>query len=197
MLLVAAAASLALLQRAAIPNPALKSYTAAARLSATLHAGLPIHETFDGNVYYLRPRRKIEFGNVPGPLSRFKDLAASAPSYEEVMQEYTVTPLSDDGTDSKYSLVPKRSGDRVKALNVTVSDAEALVIEAQWLYADGGELRFDQSYAAVDGFELPSSDKIVARFPGYDVDATLSFSNYVPNAPVSPATFASPNPATV
>ncbi len=63
------------------PNPGLKSYTASAQLSATLHAVIPIHKVLDGTVYYLKPKRKIEFENVSGPLSRFKDLAASTPTY--------------------------------------------------------------------------------------------------------------------
>ncbi|MBV8345673.1 MAG: hypothetical protein JO190_11890 [Candidatus Eremiobacteraeota bacterium] len=193
MLVAAATASLALLQAAANPNPELKSYTATARLSATLHVAIPIHETYNGTVYYLKPKRKIAFQNVPGPLSRFKDMAASAPSYEEVAEEYTITPLSDNGSESAYSLVPKKAGSRVKSLNVTVNDASELVTHTQWLYTNGGELDVDQSYMKVGGFELPLSDKIAARFPGYNVDATLSFSDYMPNAKVSPSVFASPN----
>jgi len=193
MLVAAAAASLALLQRAADPNPGLNSYTAVARLSATLHAPLPIHETFNGTVYYLRPKRKIAFQNVPGPLSQFKDMAASTPSYEEVARTYAITPLSDNGAESTYSLVPKNSTSRVESVKVTVNDASALITKAEWLYTNGGSLDFDQSYLKVESFELPVSDTIVARFPGYDVDATLSFSDYEPNATVSPSVFASPD----
>ncbi len=67
------------------PNPTLNSYTASAQLSALLHAIIPIHKTFNGTVYYLRPTRKIEFQNVPGPLSQFKELAQTTPSYEQAM----------------------------------------------------------------------------------------------------------------
>ena len=193
MLVAVAAASIALLQAAANANPGLRSYTAVARLSATLHAPIPIHETFNGSVYYIKPKRKIAFQNVPGPLSRFKDMAASAPSYEEVAEEYSIAPLSDNGSDSAYLLVPKKAGSRVKSLNVTVNDASALVTHTQWLYTNGGELDVDQSYTKAGGFELPLSDKIAARFPGYKVDATLSFSDYTPNATVSPSVFASPD----
>jgi len=192
MLVLAATASLALLQRASDPNPALKSYTAAARLSATLRAAIPIHETFNGSVYYLKPKRKIELQNVPGPLSRFKDMAASVPSYGEVTETYSITPLSDNGTESNYWLIPKKSASRVKSVEVTVDDASALVTRAQWLYTNGGKLDVDASYEKVESFELPLSDSIVARFPGYDVDATLTFTDYKPNATVSPSVFVSP-----
>jgi hypothetical protein len=185
-------ASLDLLRRAANPNPTLQSYTASAELSATLHALVPVHRTFNGTVYYLKPKRKIEFQNVSGALSRFKDLASSTPSYEELAADYTVTPLGDTGTLSSYSLVPKKSGSRVEKLTVTVDDATALVRHAEWLYTNGGKLDLDQTYAAVGTFQLPTTANISARFPGYSVDGTLSFSGYKPNAAVSPSVFASP-----
>ncbi|MFY9665319.1 MAG: hypothetical protein WAL67_01100 [Candidatus Cybelea sp.] len=185
-------ASLDLLRRAADANPGLQSYTASAELSATLHAVVPVHRTFNGTVYYLKPKRKVEFNNVSGPLSRFKDLASSTPSYEDLTAEYTVTPLGDTGTLSSYSLVPKKTGSRVEKLNVTIDDAQALIRHAEWLYAGGGKLDLDQTYAAVGTFQLPAKADIAARFPGYSVDGVLSFSGYKPNAPVSPAVFASP-----
>lgn len=192
MMLLAVTASLALLQRAMNPNPTLQSYTASAQLSAKLHGPLPVSRTFPGAVYYLKPNRKIEFQNVPGPLSRFKDLAASAPSYEQLMAQYSVTPLSDTGTVSSYSLVPKKTEGRVKSVTVTVDDATALVKHADWLYTNGGKLSFDQSYAKVGTYQLPSRANITARFPGYTVDGTLTFTNYKPNASVAPTVFASP-----
>jgi hypothetical protein len=187
------AASMEMLARATDPNPTLTSYTATAQLSAEMHAVIPIHKTFPGTVYYVRPHRKIEFQDVPGPLSRFKDLASTTPSYEQAMQQYAITPLTDDGTLSTYSLVPKKSGGRVKSVVVTISDATALISGAQWNYTNGGTLKFQQTYANVGIYRLPAKATIDARFPGYSVDGTLTFSNYKPNATVSPSVFASPS----
>jgi hypothetical protein len=185
-------ASLDLLRRAVNPNPTLQSYTASAQLSATLHVIVPDHQTFNGTVYYLKPRRKIEFQNVSGPLSRFKDLAASTPTYDEAAAQYTITPLIDNGTVSTYSLVPKNQGSRVKSVTVTVNNSSALISQAQWSYTNGGKLVFNETYTNVGEFRLPSKADIEARFPGYSVDGTLSFSDYKPNASVSPSVFASP-----
>jgi hypothetical protein len=185
-------ASMDLLRRAVNPNPTLQSYTASATLSATLHVLIPVHKTFDGNVYYLKPNRKIEFQNVSGALSRFKDLATTTPTYDQALAEYTITPLTDDGTVSNYSLVPKKQGSRVKSLTVTVNDASALIGHAQWLYTNGGKLDFTSTYANVGGFRLPIKTDIAARFPDYSVDGTIAFKNYQPNASVSPSVFASP-----
>jgi hypothetical protein len=186
-------ASMDLLARATDPNPTLSSYTATAQLSALMHAVVPIHETFPGTVYYLRPHRKIEFQGVPGPLSRFRDLASTTPTYEQAMQQYAIAPLTDNGTLSTYSLVPKKSGGRVKNVVVTINDTTALLNGAQWNYTNGGTLKFQQTYTNVGIYRLPAKATINARFPGYSVDGTLTFSNYKPNATVSPSVFASPS----
>jgi hypothetical protein len=59
---------------------------------------------------------------------------------------------------------------------------------------NGGSLTFDQTYASVGTFRLPAKATIAARFPGYSVVATITFSNYQPNAPVSPSVFVTPSP---
>ena len=190
-----ATASMDLLKRAADPNPTLQSYTASAELSATLHVVVPMHRSYSGTVYYLKPRRKIEFENVTGALSRFKDLAASTPTYDEAIAEYTITPLADKASVSTYSLIPKKQGSRVKSLTVTVDDATALIRHAAWLYTNGGTLDFTSTYTNVGIYRLTAQTDISARFPGYSADGTLTFTNYQPNANVSPSVFASPTPA--
>ena len=185
-------ASLSLLARATNPNPTLNSYTATAQLSATLHAVISIHKSYGGTVYYLRPNRKIEFQGVTGALSRFKYLATTTQTYEQLMQQYAVTPLSDDGTVSTYSLAPKKTGGRVKDIVVTIGDTSAMLRTAAWDYTNGGKLTVAQTYATVGSYRLPSQATIAARFPGYSVDGTLTFSNYQPNATVSPSVFTTP-----
>jgi hypothetical protein len=182
-------ASLDLLRRAINPNPTLNSYTASAHLAAILHVLIPVQKSFNGTVYYLRPKRKIAFQNVPGELKQFKDLVSSTPTYDEATAQYTITPLTDDGTVSTYSLVPKKTGGRVKNVTVTVDNGSALVQRAVWSYTNGGSLTFNQTYMSLGAFRLPSKATISARFPGYSVDGTLTFSGYQPNASVSPSVF--------
>lgn len=185
-------ATLALLARATNPNPTLNSYTATAQLSATLHAVVSIHKSYNGTVYYLRPNRKIEFQGVAGPLSRFKDLASTTPTYEQATQQYDITPLTDNGTVSTYSLVPKKTGGRLKNIVVAVGDKSAMLGTTVWNYTNGGKLTVGQTYATVGTYRLPSEATISARFPGYSADGTLTFANYQPNATVSPSVFATP-----
>ena len=182
-------ASLDLLRRATDPNPGLNSYTASAQLSATLHVVLAVKKSFNGTVYYLKPKRKIEFVNVPSELAQFKNLVTATPSFDEAMTEYTIAPLTDDGAESTYSLVPKKAGGRVKSVTVRVNDQAALIDRATWSYVNGGTLSFTESYTNVGTYRLPSTADIEARFPGYSVDGTITFFNYAPNAPVLPSIF--------
>ena len=184
--------SLALLARSTNPNPTLNSYTATAQLSAELHAVISIHKSYGGTVYYLRPKRSIQFQGVTGALSRFKDMTSTTLTYEQGMQQYDITPTSDDGTVSTYSLVPKKTGGRVKNIVLTVSDGSALVKNAVWNYTNGGKLTLAQTYMTVGSYRLPATATISARFPGYSVDGTVTFANYQPNVAVSPSVFATP-----
>jgi hypothetical protein len=182
-------AALDLLARAADPNPGLSSYIAAANLSATLHALVPVHKSFNGTVYYLKPKRKIVFENVSGPLSRFKELTSSSPSFDELSASYDITPLADDGTTSTYSLVPKKPGARVAKIEVSVDDDTALPKRIVWDYTNGGTLRADQQYVSDGGFHVIDVENISARFPDYSADGVLHFSNYRLNAPVDASIF--------
>lgn len=182
-------ASLDLLRRAMDPNPTLESYTATAALDAVWNLVIPVHQAFAGTVYYRKPKRTIVFDNVPGPLRNFKELTSTTPTYEQSVAEYTMTPLADDAGGSTFSLVPKKTGGRVKSLTLTVDDRTALISRAVWSYTDGATLRFDETYTTVGAFRLPSEDAISARFPAYSIDGTLRFSHYEPNAHVDPAVF--------
>jgi hypothetical protein len=186
--------SLDLLRRALDPNPTLQSYTASAQLSALLHVLLPVHETFNGTVYYLRPQRKIELQDVPGPLSGLKDLAMATPTYDEASTEYTITALADDGVLSKYLFIPNKPGSRVRSITISIDDSSALISHSEWSYNNGALLRFDHTYTNVGNFRLPAKSTIAARFPGYSIDGTLTFSDYQPNANVPPSIFATTAP---
>ena len=170
-----------LLQRALDPNLTLRSYVATATLSAELYAVIPVRKTFHGIAYYRRPAHKIVFDNIPWPWTRFKEMTSMEPTYAEVISDYAVTSLVDDGNTSTYALAPRKRGARVESLTVTVDDRQALIVRAVWAYTGGGTLSFAQTYASVGAFRVLSLSHISARFPQYDVDGTLQLSNYQPN----------------
>lgn len=121
-------------------------------------------------------------------------MASTSPTYTEVLSEYTITSLGDDGRISTYALAPRKRGGRVKNLTLAVDDRAALIVRIAWSYADGGRLSFDQNYVGLGPFHLLSKARISARFTGYSVDGTLQLSNYQPNAYVPPSAPAEDRP---
>ena len=90
------------------------------------------------------------------------------------------------GTSAGSAAAPPSLPARV---TVSVNDHTALLTHAQWAYTNGGSLSFDQTYSNVGTYRLASTANIAARFPGYSVDGTITFSNYKQNPPVSPTVF--------
>ena len=178
-----------LLRSAADPNPALRSYTATASLSAELQAPIPIRKTFAGTLYYLKPDEKIVFENVTGPLSRFKELDTKLPSYQEMTTDYKITPTTDDGTLATYVLAPTAPGRRVQRLTLSVDERLRQIVRAVWSYAGGGSMTIEPAYGAVDGFQLPVEERMTARFPSYNVDAVLKLSDYHLGVPIPQSMF--------
>jgi hypothetical protein len=143
---------------------------------------MPVHKTFHGSTYYRRPTEKIIFSDASWPWSRFREMASTAPNYTEIISEYAVTPLADDGKKTTYSLRPRKGGGRVQELALTVDDRVALIVGAVWSYTNGSKLSFDETYESIGAFRLPLRAKISARFSHYSVDGTLELSDYKPNA---------------
>lgn len=167
-----------LLMSALDPNPGLNTYTAAALLNVTLHAGLPVHKTFTGTMYYNRPTQRLVLNNANGALSKYKDMRMTLPSKDEVFQEYTLTSTNDDGTTSKFVFTPKATNSRVQTVTVSVLDGTKLIHDVRWGYTNGSSLVIAPAFEKVSDYNLAPHEDITARFPGYSVDATLNLSNY-------------------
>lgn len=182
-------ASIDLFRSAVDPNPALQSYTAAATLLARVHAVIPLQQSFTGTAYYIKPKQKIVFDDVPPPLAQFRSLDASVPTYADAAANYVISPLTNDGKLSAYELVPKNTGSRVKDLLVTVDDDSTLIASVIWRYTNGGRLTFTQQYQTIGAYRLPSTINIVARFPGYAIDGVIKLSGYRTNVDVPVAVF--------
>jgi hypothetical protein len=184
-------ASLNLLQSALDPNPALRSYTAAATLVARVHLVVPLQQSFTGTAYYLKPRQRIVFADVPPQLAQFRALDASVPTYADASASYEIAPLTNDGRVSTYQLVPKKTGSRVTSLVITVDDATELATSVVWRYANGARLTFTQQYQTIGAYRLPSTINVVARFPGNAIDGVIQLNGYRTNVDVPVAVFSS------
>jgi hypothetical protein len=186
---IAATPAPQLLKSALEANPTLQSYTAKVSLGLELHVIIPIHRTFTGTMYYLRPKRKIIFDNVSGPLARFKELDTTLPSYDGLVTEYTLASHTDNAQISTYTLTPTDKGRRVERLTVEIDEGEAQIDRAQWDYTNGGHVSVVPTYAGVDTFRLPVKEDISVRFPGYSVHGTMQIFNYNLNVAVAPSVF--------
>ena len=180
----APAPSLDVLRQALDPNPGLATYAAATSLSAVLHAGIAVHETFEGTAYYRKPVLKVEFRNVPPEFKRFSELDTSLPTYEEVLRDYQAAPPADDGTTYSVVLTPNKRDGRVQSLTLRVDDATRLVSQAAWAYKSGESLVMSPAYATNAEYHVFSTLAITARFDAYNVDGTLRFSDYRLNVSV-------------
>ncbi|MBV8600422.1 MAG: hypothetical protein JO359_02535 [Candidatus Eremiobacteraeota bacterium] len=175
----------ALLQHALDPNPDLMTYTASVTLSAQVHGFPPVHETLRGTASYRKPQRKIVFQNVPPPLKRFASLTDSELTSDELARDYVQSSFTDNGTSSSFVFVPVKSGARVKTLTLQIDDQTQLLERIAWAYTNGEALSFTPAYSSSGRYQLLSSVAIAARFPSYNVDGVLSFSNYQLGAPVN------------
>jgi hypothetical protein len=184
-------ASLDTLRSAIDPNPALQSYTAAATLVARVHTLVPLQQRFTGTAYYVKPKQRIVFADVPPQLAQFRALDASVPTYAEASASYVIEPLANDGRASTYELVPKKTGSRVTSLVVTVGGDTGLIKSAVWKYANGGQLTFTQQYQTIGAYRLPSTINVEARFPGYTIDGVIQLTGYQTNVDVPNAVFTS------
>ncbi|MBV8637773.1 MAG: hypothetical protein JO322_06775 [Candidatus Eremiobacteraeota bacterium] len=174
----APATSTALLQSALDPNPSLTAYTAAAKLDVTLHAGLPIHKTFNGTMYYNRPTQRLVLNDASGELSKYKEMRMTLPSKDEVLHEYALTSTTDDGSATHFVLAPKAENSRVKSVTVSVDDGTRLIHDVHWAYTNGSSLVIAPTFQQQNGYSVPAHEDVAARFPGYSVDAALGLTNF-------------------
>jgi hypothetical protein len=177
------------------PNPALRSYVAVASLRLDIHLIATIHRSFSGTAYYLKPRRKIIFDSVSGPLAKFRELETTLPSPEEVTTQYVLQSTIDEGGMTTFVLAPAQPGRRVLRVTVVIENKTGLIQTAIWDYEGGGQVTTVVRYISQQSFHLAQTEDISAKFPAYHVDGHLSFSNFQIDVPVAPSVFASPSPS--
>jgi hypothetical protein len=167
-----------LLTSAIDPNPSLTTYTATAKLDLTLHAGLPVHKTLHGTMYYNRPTQRIVLDDANGVLTKYKDMRMTLPSKDELFREYTLTSTSDDGSNTHFILTPKKQDARVATVTLSVDDGQKLIHDVRWAYKNGSSLQITPVFQKLSDYTLIAHEDVAARFPGYSVDGALALSGY-------------------
>jgi hypothetical protein len=178
-MILALAASAALLTRMAAINPDLHTSTATMHAHVTMRSFPFLSADLVGTYYYQAPdREKVIFtGGVPLIAQQFDKLYAhiEAPSRWDAL--YVVTPLSDDGTTAHFKLVPRKQGN-VTQIDARVDDKSATVTGMRWTYANGGYAEMTNRYGRVEGDLVIESQSGHVEEPGYVADITATLDGY-------------------
>ena len=79
---------------------------------------------------------------------------------------------SDDGTTSRFRLVPRKHGN-VDSIDATADDRSATVNSMRWNYENGGYAEMASRYGRVAGNVVVESQTGHVQEPGYDQEAAL------------------------
>jgi hypothetical protein len=179
-----------LLARMTALNPHLDSYQATVRADIVMHSFPFLAPSLDGTFYHKEPSEdKLVFtGGLPGIAQEFSKIYPHIDSPSQWDRVYVVSIVGDDGTSTTFRLVPRKHG-RVDHLDAVVDDKTATITSMRWNYNDSGYAEMQQTYTKVDGYYLV--DKQTGHFerPGYNGDATWTFTNFKLNPPLTDAFF--------
>lgn len=180
-----------LLDRMASLNPNLRAF------SATLHAHVAMKSfpflsaDLVGTYYFKQPDKyKVVFtGGVPLIAQQFDKLYAHIEPPSRWRGLYAVTVVSDDGTTTKFRLVPRKRGN-VEHIDATADDRTATVTTLRWNYSNGGYAEMTNHYGRDGGNVVVESQTGHVTEPGYVADISSTIDDYKLNPTLSDDIFA-------
>ena len=193
MILLAAAMATSLLARMEAVNPNLHAFTATMHAHVVMKSFPFLAADLDGTYYYKAPdKNKVVFtGGVPLVAQQFDKLYAHIDSPSQWSDKYVVTTVSDDGSTTRFRLVPRKSGN-VERVDATADDKSATVTSMRWNYGNGGYAEVTNRYGRIDGNLLVESQTGHVEEPGYVADISSTIGDYKINPALSDGIFAGP-----
>jgi hypothetical protein len=179
-----------LLERMIALNAQLHSF------SATLHAHVAL-STFPflsadivATYYHRNPDfdKLVIASGLPAFAQPFRDLYAHIEPPSQWQRLFIVKQLSDDGTFSRFRLVPRTEGN-VDRIDVRVDDQTATIASTRWIYRNGGWSQMTNRYQVLDGYVVVRSQTGEVSEPGYSGEVTSTLTNYTFNPPLPEAFF--------
>ncbi|MBV8198668.1 MAG: hypothetical protein JO263_11060 [Candidatus Eremiobacteraeota bacterium] len=168
-----------LLSRMAAVNADLHSFSATLHAHVTLKSFPYLSADLVGTYYYKEPdKAKVVFSSgVPLVANQFDKLYAHIENPARWRAVYQVTLLSDDGTTSKFRLVPRKHGN-VDHIDATADDKTATVTSMRWSYDNGGYAEMINRYKHVQDDLVVQSQSGHVEEPGYVADLSSTIDNY-------------------
>jgi hypothetical protein len=193
MILLAAVTATTLLARMAALNPSLHAFTATMHAHVAMRSFPYLTADLEGTYYYKAPdKNKVVFSNgVPLIAQQFDKLYAHVDNPSQWEEKYVVTTVSDDGTTTRFQLVPRKNGN-IERIDATADDKSATVTSMRWNYSNGGYAEMTNHYGRVDGNLLVQSQTGHVEEPGYTADITSTIGDYKLNPTLSDGMFAGP-----
>jgi hypothetical protein len=168
-------------------NKGLQSYTAHIDVESRVFFGsFGLH----GTVYRRGDQSIVVFDRVPA-IARYavsKMPTISGPG--DWPRRYTMSIAARTADTTTFRLVPL-AAERVRSIDVVVSNASGLVQEYAWSTVDGQTITSDETYEAIGGYELARSSTTTTRGGGIHADSTTVFTDYALNATVPDSILAS------
>jgi hypothetical protein len=184
-----AAAADDLIARAAAVNPGLHAFKATLTAHVALTSFPFISTDIVANYYHKDPdRNKLEIvSGLPNIAKQFSRLypELDPPSLWNAL--FVVTKVSDDGSKTRYKLVPRKQGN-YDHIDAVVDDTTATLLSMRWSYYNGGWAEMNNRYANVDGHLVVTAQTGHVEEPSYKGNITSTLTDYTFN-PDLPDTF--------
>lgn len=180
-----------LMARMSAVNPNLHAFTASLHANVAMKSFPFLSASLTGTYYHKEPdKTKVVFtSGVPAIASQFDKLYAHIESPSQWESVYNVTVAGDDGTVTRFRLVPRKHGN-VDHIDAKVDDKTATVTSMRWAYANGGYAEMTNHYGTVDGNTLVTSQTGHVEEPGYVADITSTIDHYAINPDIADSVFA-------
>ncbi len=180
-----------LLSRMSAVNANLHSFTATMKAHVAMTTFPYISTDLNATYYHKDPDRdKLEItSGLPGIAQQFNQLYPKLVPPAHWNDVYTVTKVSDDGTATRFKLVPRAQGN-VDHVDATVDDKRAVVTSMTWTYANGGTAEMTNSYGSVKGYTVITSQSGRVDEPQYKGTIASTLSDYKINPDIPDSVFA-------
>jgi hypothetical protein len=174
-------------------NPNLHAFSAMLNAHVVMRSFPFLTADLAGTYYYEEPdKNKVVFtSGVPMIAQQFDKLYAHIDSPSQWSDKYVVTTVSDDGSTTRFRLVPRKSGN-VERVDATADDRSATVTSMRWNYGNGGYAEVTNHYGRIDGNLLVESQTGHVEEPGYVADISSTIGDYKINPALSDGIFAGP-----